>query len=685
MKGSYTSRHRRPVASNGSTSSRSYKSTSSVPLATSSTRTRYDGPSSRGRKQNSLPSTPSHPPSSRPLSLGDEAGDPVDTFVEAIDRLPAEHWEARCAAVTDLVSTLPTEGHRGALPSWITDKKKCAVLVSPFCSVLGDLRSGLVRVACDGLSTIAEKASSIEGTGPTMRQFFKDLLPDLILLHGQTVKTIQSYAMSAVLCIIQNLRFKAGLLIICNSIVLKDKKKLKDVKVACVRYLREILICWTPEYLAKVVQTLGKAIHQGLLDAVQAVRMEAKETYSAFFQIFPEEARKLIELISNNHRLTRSLENICTEADRQKRKEIRHGASIVQEPARIHVLERSSVPLTNGRIPDRHTLGLPHSSFPPNNPFSSLETPKKPFSTLGGSIGSVSQGASSTGSSLENSLGPYAGLDDVSLEGVAEKPELDVPLPRRRYTKRKSTIEVRTEIEENLKVAAAVSIQAAVRGVVARKSIETAAPSTPGLRTKKKFGATAAAMANRRRSSVCLSSLDTAIAGGYVSLLSPEPKPAKKNGSSKDSGGAQAMSTNDLASIHELNQDDVISSPLPTEPRMSDPTPRISNRVAGGTVRQSPRKSPRSTQPSMGRVPCVPTILAGIEAINAHKLNIDEIMETLREEMVLIEEYETRLQTASREKILEYIDTVGVCLDQRNDINQKLRGILREKQKDLML
>jgi len=395
----------------------------------------------------------------------------------------------------------------------------------------------------------------------------------------------------------------------------------------------------------------------------------------------------MIELISN-HRLRRSLENICTEADRLKRNEIHQSASVVQEPARIHDLERSSVPLTNGRIPDRHALGLPHSSFPPNNPFSSLDNSKNPFSTLEGSLESTSQGASSTGSSLENSLGPYAGLDDVSSEGVAGKPELDVSPPRR-FINRRSTMEVQTEIEENLKVAAAVSIQAAARGVVARKSIETAssgAPSTPGLRKKKKFGATAAAMAHRRRSSVCLSSLDTSIAGGYVSLLSPEPKPAKKNNSSKDSGGAQATSTNDLTSIYEVDQDDVLSSPLPTTgPRMSDPTPRISNRGAEGTVRQSPRKSPRSTQSPMDRVPCVPTILAGIEAINAHKLNIDEIMETLREEMVLIEEYETRLQTASREKILEYIDTVGVCLDQRNDINQKLRGILREKQKDLML
>jgi len=168
MKGSHTARHRRPVASHGSTSSRP-NSTSSVPLATSSTRTRFDTSSSRGRKQNSLPSTPSHLPSSRPSSLGDDVGDPVDAFVEAIDRIPAERWEARCAAVTNLVSTLLPR----APPPWITDKKKCAVLVAPFCSVLGDLRSGLVRVACDGLSTIAEKSSAIEGTGPTMRQFFK--------------------------------------------------------------------------------------------------------------------------------------------------------------------------------------------------------------------------------------------------------------------------------------------------------------------------------------------------------------------------------------------------------------------------------------------------------------------------------------------------------------------------------
>eukprot|EP00587_Corethron_hystrix_P006118 CAMPEP_0113320892 /NCGR_PEP_ID=MMETSP0010_2-20120614/14560_1 /TAXON_ID=216773 ORGANISM="Corethron hystrix, Strain 308" /NCGR_SAMPLE_ID=MMETSP0010_2 /ASSEMBLY_ACC=CAM_ASM_000155 /LENGTH=521 /DNA_ID=CAMNT_0000178847 /DNA_START=441 /DNA_END=2006 /DNA_ORIENTATION=+ /assembly_acc=CAM_ASM_000155 len=514
------------------------------------------------------------------------------------------------------------------------------ILINPFRTLLKDLRSGVVRVACDGLSSIAEASSFLpEGTGIPLRHLFKDLITDIISLHGQTVKAIQSYAMSAMLCIIQNVKVRSGLQYICSIIAVKDRKQLKDKNVACLRYLREIFLCWSTEYLSKDLRIIENAIQQGLLDPVQKVRIEAKETYAAFYRTFPKEGNKIIDKI-NDYRMKSALNSICSKVDELKYRET--------EEKNLHKSKEieavSELPDSFSNILVLEQKNVRSSAAPYSNPFLSLQD------------------------SLESDL--------VSVDTDQSTNSKEFPWGRL-SSRQSSFTEVQNKVEEDIKANAAVSIQAAVRGLVARKSIGLHMSSSKDLGTraeqKNKIGKTASEMALRRKSSLCVFSSEIPT-GGYVSLVSPTFQ--IKKSSVRDSS---TTLTSELTTCTEWDQNDTCSSLTSPEPKgsnaISDPTPKISNRGISDKQNSSTKDGNRKL---------VEYVQIGITAINAHKLHIDEIMETLREEMILMEEFENGLLKSSQDGILEYIDTVGVCLDQRNDINQDLRQtLLKMKHNDL--
>jgi hypothetical protein len=65
------------------------------------------------------------------------------------------------------------------------------------------------------------------------------------------------------------------------------------------------------------------------------------------------------------------------------------------------------------------------------------------------------------------------------------------------------------------------------------------------------------------------------------------------------------------------------------------------------------------------------------QLLEAHKTHVDQIMETLKIEMDALKDFEqVLLQDGSRpteEEVLDYFESVGLCLDQRTTVGNILR------------
>jgi hypothetical protein len=115
--------------------------------------------------------------------------------------------------------------------------KELRRLCVPFHKLLNNLRSQVVKSACVTLEILSMKS------GDAMRFLLKEILPDLISLHRQTLKVMHSYGETATMTIWQHvtLKYTHGV-----SLLVKEARqsKSKEVRCICIKYLGEIVHSW---------------------------------------------------------------------------------------------------------------------------------------------------------------------------------------------------------------------------------------------------------------------------------------------------------------------------------------------------------------------------------------------------------------------------------------------------------
>ena len=127
------------------------------------------------------------------------------------------------------------------------------------------------------------------------RLLFKDLLPSILQLSGQTVKVIRTYGVNMTLTIIPHCRVKSALVILLER--MKSDKN-RNVREDCARYLRCVLETWPIETDNKInsraeeqlsydaAQQIGMGLGRALTDPAQPVRTETKRGFQIIFQRF---------------------------------------------------------------------------------------------------------------------------------------------------------------------------------------------------------------------------------------------------------------------------------------------------------------------------------------------------------------------------------------------------------------
>lgn len=191
----------------------------------------------------------------------------------------------------------PGQSQKHHLPLYM-QPKELHRLVSTFRKLFTDLRSQVVKAACTYLANLCEKS------GNHARFLIRDLIPDIIDLHRQTVKVMHGYALSCFLSVIHHTTLcTKGL-----TILLQESRcsKSKDVRCACVRYLHEVIAVTATAGATTTLNTtsntntmrnseiIGKTLAKALLDPSQQVRIEARLAFDTFRTKYPELWDKLV-------------------------------------------------------------------------------------------------------------------------------------------------------------------------------------------------------------------------------------------------------------------------------------------------------------------------------------------------------------------------------------------------------
>jgi len=196
---------------------------------------------------------------------------PVHVFACNISSAATDDWKLKCKHIDVLLVSSS---------SWSSDPSHLKILLQPFITVLGDLRSQLVKAGCSALVLISSQS------GDTMRALMKDLLPSFVALQSQTVKVMQGIAEHAFITIVSNVKFRQGIAYVVDCV---RRLKQKDARASCVNYLNAFMEEWDRDYLKQDKDGISKGIARALEDPAQTVRIVARDCFTTFVVTFGSE------------------------------------------------------------------------------------------------------------------------------------------------------------------------------------------------------------------------------------------------------------------------------------------------------------------------------------------------------------------------------------------------------------
>ena len=300
------------------------------------------------------------------MKTHDEHGNMIDdaaitTFMTSVESLPTDEWRARTLAFESLIESLPKPndpppyiGHGGGITPWYKSHTALRRLFKPLSELLLDARSTVAKHTCQHLAFLVRRIKALNpANSDTCKYLLKDLLPTVLALHAQTVKVIRGYAAEMMTIIIPLCRFKSGLPVMLERL---RKDKSRDVREACVKYLRLVVRHWAKDveqpslgsgsgsageseaqsqppsktnqdYLTpSICLHIGNGLARALMDPSQHVRMEARNAFEIFRYKYPDIWNQIVQkkdgILSKDKRLKKSIINAAIKADAEGRSDI---------------------------------------------------------------------------------------------------------------------------------------------------------------------------------------------------------------------------------------------------------------------------------------------------------------------------------------------------------------------------
>ena len=556
---------------------------------------------------------------------------PIRDFASVIENTIAEEWHKRTSAFTALVAAIPSGSDYSEREAWFNSPLTLRHLAFPLSELLKDARSTVVKRTCESCSALFSKCQI------DARYLLKDIMPTILALHAQTVQVIRIYAQDMTVEAFSFVPCKMAMPLLLDR--LKSDKS-RTVRDACCLYLGTGLSEWSADesYLTlEIWEKVGTALVTALHDRSPEVRKNAKKGLETVHQQRSEIIAKLLQNkdLTRDMRVKKVLQRIeagevvgddvsvgssraGSASDRNHRSH--RGAPNYQRSSPRALTTKKGVPKTIGGSADtpeahRSHRGAPrYQRPPPRTPTSNKAIPQ------------------SIGAPADTPEAPPRRMNRPA-KGGGLGPPVRTNAPFKAAMNSPSTLFRKVDQTAVLPTPASDKISADVLPPTASDKISAdgASRELPKVET------------GPGESFNTLDSIgDTLPSIGNASELR---KFAKSRSNSRRSSLLQERFSR--SSLNFSSQD---SQLLKTE--------------EDGDIKQV------NPQPEH--------LTIATELLEAHKRHVDQIMETLKIEMDAMKGFEMVLleegpQRPTEDEVLEYFESVGLCLEQRNKAGARLQ------------
>jgi CLASP N terminal len=576
---------------------------------------------------------------------------PIHDFTTVIETTAPEEWQRRTTSFMNLVAEIPTGTAYSAQEAWYNSPATLRHLAIPVSELLKDPRSSVVRLTCESSDELFSKCQL------DARYLLKDIMPAILQVHSQTVQVIRNYVQTMVVDALSVVPCKMAMPIWLDR--LKNDKS-RTVREACCLYLATAIAEWTEEgYLSReIYQQVGTALLNALRDQSPAVRQNAKKGLENFYLYQPD---LLNEMIASDRSFTRDY--------RVKKllQRIQAGEAVGDDnmsvASRSSRVSTASAPVrgfrsgTTSRTSNKRggggggafNFGPPPRRIGRQANGSNMESPSKSRGGIPSTIGVASSIPSPKTTKAEQEsivktrgggLGPPRRVVTTALSPDSSNGTMNgnIPDPSTPMyaTPPPNTIDVDTGgTPQQGPNSPTNDLPSDLNKQVLQQSFDSAESDTSELQpiasTTQLREAVKSLGGNRRRSSLLQDRLLSSHSSSSIGLPTV----------TDESERSHTESSSNLMDVAHLQEGDISSNPnVPEHTKIAH------------------------------------------QLLEAHKIHVDTIMELLKVEMDALKEFELILleegpRRPTEEEVLEYFESLGLCLEQRTKA-----GMILQKKMD---
>lgn len=581
---------------------------------------------------------------------------PIQDFTAIIKSTISEDWQKRVSSLQTLVTMIPATYENSNHEEWYNSPPTLRHLAKPVSDLLKDARSTVVKRTCEALGELFSKCKS------DARYLLKDLMPTVCQVHGCTIHVIRNYVQIMVLETLPKVPCKMTMPVWLDR--LKHDKS-RTMREACSLYLSSAMADWGASddgdfenenngYLSRdIYHQVGSMLIKCLRDPSPIVRQNCKKG----LEVLASQKRGVLDALVNDPNLTRdsrvmkllrqlqagetglgddiSVSSRASVSSRVSRASVasapvtrRGGSSRNQLNARPGAVPRSRRPIAGSstmrrtpppKIPTTIGIGPPRRVVGRKSPASRIP-PKSPPVMVKKSVLAASPGTPKSASSASPSgMSLSTPTKKLLGNGTNNKESASTPVTPLEY-------EIEKEQSSNDGNLALIEVNQSFDSQDSDASVLR--PIATAEQLRKKAQRRTMGTSNRRRSSLLHDRM----------LRSPKPVVD----ASLHSRGGGGTTTNNLAvDVSRLSLSEISNHPhLPMHTKIA------------------------------------------YELLEAHKLHVDQIMETLKVEMDALKDFELIMLEKgpvrpTEEEVLEYFESLGLCLEQR-----KKAGSIMQKRMD---
>ena len=606
---------------------------------------------------------------------------PIAEFISVIEDTEASNWQKRAAAFQQLLDEVPENAFEEESGSaWYNSAATLRHLAISIGELLKDPRSTVVKRTCVALTTLFERCRG------DARYLFKDLMPTILSVHAQTVQVIRQA--------VENMVMESIPVVPCKMVMPLWMERLRidrsrTVRDACALYLGHSLRHWNEAgYLTDEIWfQVGRTLLGSVRDPSPNVRAYSKQVLEETQRSHPTVFEQLLNdedgPAGKDFKLRRWLKNLGQSAA--------HGGADAAEDLSVasRFTYNSDMRMRSKAVETANAFGSP-ARLPSRANDDDGAVPNSISLTKGRrKSDGARQGQPPRAPAQKTSIPRNEELTDDSDEGISKQHSheseesgsnfpSDLNLSSWRETIKKSVDSSAGRIDSRFNLTSPP-------GIKLNSSADPSTPDTPLV--FQPTASTVSALANNTNdsgSNVQQQQAEKVVKDaeaqedqqdGKITDMKALKKYSKRRTRSslliqerlRVSSSVEDEDFGQSSTVSQKRSDEENNMPNPAQAPKSASKPPVHPGVKG-----SPAASNQVQQAPEHMV-------IAIRLLRAHKEHVDTIMETLRIEMDTLRDFDQLLEEAGRpteEEVLDYYESVGLCLEQRSAAGERLQDEL---------